>query len=92
MLFQRTSISISIKFNGLRNFQCVNDVYIFGIVSVFSDTVHVASSLHVSDICCLAEQVNEKNPLIEFILFFPYHFEHLRNMTLNFILNYFIFL
>lgn len=55
MHFQRKSVSISIKISGLGNLQCLNDVYIFAVMFLFSDTTHVASFLHVTDACRSSE-------------------------------------
>lgn len=40
--FQGKSVSINIKVTELRNRQCLNDVGNFDVMSLFSDTMHVA--------------------------------------------------
>lgn len=40
--FQGKSVSINIKVTELRNRQCLNDVGNFDVMSLFSDTTHVA--------------------------------------------------
>lgn len=74
--FQRKSVSINIKISELGNVQCLNDVYSFAVMFLFSDTTHVASFLHVAYICCSAEEANGKSSDIVYSFFF-YFFVYL---------------
>lgn len=83
-------VSISIKFNGLGNFQCLDD-YNIDIVFLFSDTTHVASFLHLW--CIFFSWTNKWKKSSHRIYFlFPYCFANLRNISLNKTLNNFILL
>lgn len=67
--FQRKSVSISIKISGLGNLQCLNDVYSFAVMLLFSDTTHVASLVHVADVCRSAEEANGKSSDTVYFIF-----------------------
>lgn len=83
-------VSINIKFNGLGNFQCL-DNYNIDTVFLFSDTTHVASFLHLW--CIFFSWKNNWKKILWFIYFlFPYCFENLRNISLNKTLSNFILL
>lgn len=79
--FQRKSVSINIKISELGNVQCLNDVYSFALMFLFSDTTHTASFLRVAYVCCSAEEANGKSSDIVYSFFFlllctfKWHFE-----------------
>lgn len=66
LYFQGKSVSIYIKITELRNLQCLNDIGSFAVMSLFSDTTHVASLWNMPGMPFPVEIRNRKfsnNPL-----------------------------
>lgn len=58
--FQGKSVSINIKITELRNLQYLNDIWSFAVMSLFSDTTHVASLWNLPGMPFLVEIRNRK--------------------------------
>lgn len=67
--FQEKSVPITIKVTELRNRQCLHDAGNFDVLSLFSDTTHVAGFWNTADMSTPVEVKTESSPAIPSLIF-----------------------